>query len=130
MSWEHAFDTDTEPIRVFAIDFLPSCEAGLVSDGHRTRIELTGLPHLGMWTVEAITKASRVAGRVAEHEPDDLGVRIGGGAFDGFPDDIGDGGGFVEDDQQALAAVVHTGERFGVGLRPRDHINAPRALAR
>ena len=40
-----------------------------------------------------------------------------------------DGGGLVEDDEKALAFVVHALEGFGILLGPWDHVDAPCALA-
>ena len=75
--------------------------------------------------VEAFAKAADVAGGIAEGEPDDLGVDVGQGAFGRFPNDVGDFGGLVEDDEAALALVVEALPCGGVGLVPRGLVNAP-----
>ena len=78
---------------------------------------------------EAFAEPAGVAGGVAEDEPEDLGVGVDGCTFDGFPDDVGDGRGFVEDNEKAFAFVVEACECFGIGLGLGDHIDAPSAFA-
>ena len=78
---------------------------------------------------EAFTKSADVTGGVAEGEPDDFGISVSQRAFCGFPNDVWNFGGFVEYQEQAFAFVVEACERGWVFLRPRDHINAPSALA-
>ena len=51
-------------------------------------------------------KSADVSCGVAKGKPDDFGVSIGKGTFCGLPDYVGDFGGFVEDQQQALPFVV------------------------
>jgi hypothetical protein len=63
---------------------------------------------------EALAEAAGGAGWVAEDDPEDLGVGIGQGSLGGFPDDVGDGGGLVHDEDDALALVVEAGESLGV----------------
>ena len=63
---------------------------------------------------KAFAEAADIASWVAEHKPDDLGVGVGQSAFGNFPDDVRNSRAFVEDQQQALAFVVESGEGFGV----------------
>ena len=78
---------------------------------------------------EAITETADVSRGVSESKPDDFCVGIGEGTFCGFPDDIGDFRSFVEDQEQAFAFIVEAGEGRRVFLGPRNHVDAPSALA-
>ena len=80
-------------------------------------------------TLEALTEPAGVLGWVAKGQPEALGVLVGEEALGGFPDDVFDLGGFIEDHELALAAVVKTGEGLRVGLGPGDHVDAPSAFA-
>ena len=75
--------------------------------------------------IKAIAEAADVEGWVSEGQPDDLGVTVGEGATSGFPNDVGDLGGFVEDDEKALALVVEALPRGGIGTVPRGLVDAP-----
>jgi hypothetical protein len=50
---------------------------------------------------------------------------VGEDALRGFEDDIGDGGGFVHQKQDAAAKVVHPGKGLSVPFGPRNHIDLP-----
>jgi hypothetical protein len=65
---------------------------------------------------EALSKPILVAGRVPEHAPDDFRVRVRQRPGDRFPDNVGDFGGLVEEDEESLAFVVESLEGGGVIL--------------
>ena len=88
------------------------------------------VPLTGEFTTgKAIAEPTDVSRGVAKGKPDDFGVSIGKGTFCGFPDNVGDFRGFVEDQEQALAFVVEACERRRVLFRPWNHVDAPSALS-
>ena len=99
---------------------------GLVGDTNLAGVNLAMLPDRSKAAaLEAVTEAADVAGRVAEGQPDYLGVTIGEGALGCFPNDVRDLGGLVEDDEKALALVVKALPCSGVGAVPWGLVDAP-----
>ncbi|MBM3619163.1 MAG: hypothetical protein FJX20_00600 [Alphaproteobacteria bacterium] len=99
-------------------------ELRLVDAGHRAAVDLPPAPTRAR-LAEAFPEAAAVLRRIAEDDPDDLGVRVGQRALGDLPDRIGDGARLVEQQHDALAQIVQAGERLGVVRVPGDAIAAP-----
>ena len=86
-------------------------ELHLVGHGHGAAVDLArGPPVLEL--AKALAEPAHVLGRVTEGAPNDLGVAVGQRALGHLPNQIGDGRGLIEHQNDALALVVQAGERF------------------
>ena len=121
---KHAAHTNLGNVAILAIGPHDLIEIRLVGALDRAAVDLLGVPELAL-LAEALAECARVERRVAEREPDDLCALVSQRAQRHFPDLFGNARGFVEHNDQALALVVQTGERFGVVLGPSDQIRAP-----
>ena len=63
---------------------------------------------------EAVKEPADRSCRVPERRPNDLRISVSHGTLHDFPNDVGNGRGFVENDEDSLALVVQAGECFGV----------------
>lgn len=77
---------------------------------------------------ETLPEPPLVPRGVAEDAPDNLGILVGEGALGSLPNNIRDGRGLVEYDEDALALVVEAREGFSIPLGPGDHVDAPGTL--
>ena len=95
---ELAENANSNEIGVEAIGINPALQALFVSDSDVATIDLEVVPLISELTSrEAITETTDVSCGVSKGKPDDFCVGIGKSAFCGFPDYVGDFGGFVED---------------------------------
>ncbi len=74
---------------------------------------------------EALAEPSGIAGRVAEHDPKNLGFFIGQRAFCDFPNLVTYRRCLIEDTNDPPPLIVQPGKRFGIIIGPRNRIGAP-----
>ena len=114
---ELALDANTEEVRVITVGIFPLLDLLLIGEWDRAGIDLDILPGLRVRSfAEALAESAGVAGGIAVDAPDDLGVGISEDALGGLPDDVRDGRGFVEDQEDSPAFVVQPREGFSVLL--------------
>ena len=126
--WEFAAHADLEEVAVFAVVVKPLLNVNLIDAFDRARVEVQSRPAM-FEPSEALTEAASVLRRIAIDEPHDLSLLVGQCAFAHFPNLVMDRRRFVEEQHDAVALVVQTGEGFGVVLRPRNDVDAPSLLA-
>ena len=114
-------------VGILTILVYPFIKLLFVADAYRPAVNLPGTPKPSVF-MEAVKESSIRPCGVPEGAPDDFGIFICCGTFDGFPDNIGYRAGFIKDDQCSLALIVQACKCFRVLLTPRDSINAPRLI--
>ena len=123
---EFALDADADEIQILAVVSDPLGKFRLVGHAGRAAVDLPRRPAMMKLPAgKAGAEAADIAGRVAEHGPQNFRALVCQRAFRCLPDDVRDGRAFIEDDDDALALIVQSRERFGVVFAPRDAVDPP-----
>ena len=77
---------------------------------------------------EAFKEPAIRASGISKGNPDNFGVLVGQGAFCYLPNVLGDGAGFIENQNKPLPLVVQSCERLGIPLRPGNAVTPPSPL--
>src|SRR6185312_6551238 len=110
---EFSANTYSHKVRIFAIIGNPLVELSFISSFNAPGIDLTGAPAM-LVPSEAFPESPRVLGRVAERDPDNLGVFISQRTLRNFPDPVCNRRSLVVDDNDAFAFVVQSRECLGI----------------
>ncbi len=121
---ELAADPDADKVAVLAVVIDPLLDLRLVGTLDVPAVDLARNPAV-LVASEALAEPAGVTGRVAECNPDNLGVLVGQRPFGHFPHLVSDVRRLIEHQDDALAIVVQARERLCVVLRPRHRISPP-----
>src|SRR5262249_50373210 len=119
-------DVDPHEVVVNAIEVDPLLHLRLVRHSGAARIDIERLPQPGALAArETLPEIAGSAGRVAQQQPDTLGVLIREEALLSRKDYIRCRRGLIVDRDRALAGIVEAAHRLWIGLLPSEGIEGP-----